>query len=295
MDLETAAFTQYQKELNSVGNNSTYNPSQAEAEKHRVKSVYQILLKTLQEKKMELARPENDELLELVDESNDLLGMIKRTSTSALDSKFLLLSADIGAAKTGNMQKSALYTLDIFLERLGATVDLEVLGRETRRAAKSVDVPSFLFGPISIVKRQQQRKPRVRDVVEPELEAETLSKEALEKSANYGNETTQAVISVYGNLVECGPVKYLQFVCNPESFSNSVENVFYVSFLVRDGRALLYLQDCELFIKAVESDADLIELQNANKNHLIMDFDYEVWKQTVSKNQLRKPFIPTRK
>jgi hypothetical protein len=44
-----------------------------------------------------------------------------------------------------------------------------------------------------------------------------------------------------------GGVDLMRFVTNPWSFQQTVENVFYVSFLVRDGKALLEVDDVGLY------------------------------------------------
>lgn len=57
----------------------------------------------------------------------------------------------------------------------------------------------------------------------------------------------EIVTVLFNVLSECykrngnQPIKYYDYVIDTESFSNTVENMFYCSFLIRDGRAQMDL------------------------------------------------------
>lgn len=132
-------------------------------------------------------------------------------------------------------------------------------------------VSGFLLGPLSVQKRVRQlTQRRARERIDPsqavqpqELQEEDLDKqetsnltamcsninrllikiqregqETVEKElsevADVTDEMVRGVMDKY-NVADDGGVPLFQFCVNPRSFGQTVENLFYVSFLVRDG------------------------------------------------------------
>lgn len=156
----------------------------------------------------------------------------------------------------------------------GGALDWHVLGRDAafvsnRRPA----VPSFLLGPLSVEKRARntqrsarQRRDPVAAVARPEeLRAEDLERNESTNLANLCQgirERLETILTEGGRaVIEFGEqhdtselsddevkmvfrqnhlalnheVSLFEFAINPDSFAQTVENLFYISFLVKDG------------------------------------------------------------
>ncbi len=99
-----------------------------------------------------------------------------------------------------------------------------------------------------------------------------------------------------------GPVNLFRFVINPNDFAQSVENLFYLSFLIRDGECALEIEDdgepviCALFLLFLLSASDWIfqfksppppviceqpqmsdYQEGLRKQQLVFEFDVKTW------------------
>ncbi|KAK2163697.1 hypothetical protein LSH36_75g10006 [Paralvinella palmiformis] len=75
------------------------------------------------------------------------------------------------------------------------------------------------------------------------------------------------------------PLCFFKFVVHPENFGLTVENLFYASFLVRDGLASILLNDSKLpVIEPVNSPRS--EMQNGKEEHhqVVMSLTQSEWK-----------------
>jgi hypothetical protein len=160
----------------------------------------------------------------------------------------------------------------------GDALDWHVLGeRACFPTNKRPPVPSFLLGPLSVQKRiratqrtGRQRRETVAMVTKPQaIEAEDLDrnldanltnqcariKERLSQIMRDGearvddqmseemSESDAKALFRRNHLSTNYEVPFFDFVVNPRSFGQTVENIFYVSFLVRDGLINLSFDD----------------------------------------------------
>ncbi|QEL62808.1 hypothetical protein CJJ09_004989 [Candidozyma auris] len=137
----------------------------------------------------------------------------------------------------------------------------------------------FLYGPLATQRRRLAQKVSVEEIhTDPE------------------QSTSHMVRSIYRQLVTKSAeerLNFFVFFLNPLSFAQSVENLFYISFLVRDGKIRLDSDEEGTPYVEVLDEGDTVD-DGASISHHIANFDHTIWRQLVAQYNITEPFIPHR-
>ncbi|XP_047542171.1 EP300-interacting inhibitor of differentiation 3 [Vanessa atalanta] len=89
-----------------------------------------------------------------------------------------------------------------------------------------------------------------------------------------------------------GPCSYFRVVLDPTSFSRSVENIYHLSFLVRDGRVSVYLDEASgvPYIDMV-SHHKRRRAENSSEKQFIVSLDMERWRDLVEAFNINEPMF----
>lgn len=156
---------------------------------------------------------------------------------------------------------------------------------------------SFLYGPLATQRRRLG--PRTRNVDDSvgnhgKTTAQNMSVDDIHNDPEQS--TSHMVRSVYRQFVENCESERLNFFVyflNPHSFAQLVENLFYVSFLVRDGKIRLDSDENGVPYVEIPDEEDSVD-DNAPIHHHIATFDYATWRRLVAQYNITEPFIPHR-
>ncbi|PNY26523.1 Non-structural maintenance of chromosome element 4 [Tolypocladium capitatum] len=192
-------------------------------------------------------------------------------------------------------------------------------------------LPGFLLGPLSvekkarkITKRSAPFRPDNLTETRPEvLNVEDLAKRDNDLTAICGKilqqlrkiqaDTQETVAELMDDdmddeektnimhrhgLRSTGGIDLMRFVVNPKSFAQTVENIFYVSFLIRDGRIEIDFDEFHLPALAPvdrEADEDGTVRHSASKHQAVLSMDMKMWREIIDVFDLKESMIEHRR
>ena len=191
---------------------------------------------------------------------------------------------------------------------------------------------AFLLGPLSVqkkVRQQTQRRAREAranpaDAVRPqELGDEDMERQEtanltvicqeigglLERIQSRGEKSFEVEYNSLPDMPEAelhdlmrkhgiaddGQVPLFDFCVNPKSFGQTVENMFYVSFLIKEGTVGLSTDGRGLPTIGKAGIKTVAERQEAPKNQGVFTLDFDLWEHIVESHGITKSWIPHRK
>ncbi|KAF3907793.1 hypothetical protein ABW21_db0204480 [Orbilia brochopaga] len=296
-----------------------YDPSQSMAERRRVKGAYNEIQQELNDNRAQFIKPGNDGLLHYIQKTGELFKDVKQTGDAVVDGRIQVEIGKLAAEKAKRVGNSGTNTgleIDEFIakcmqfmskSRPGDTSD----GHDWAYLGSQIAVPSlkraspsdFLYGPMAIQKRQRllkERKKVVRRRLEEFIRPIDLDEKQVAKNENsttkYVGVVEQTLVSYIANTGEEN-INYFKFIINPHSYSQTVENMFYLAFLVRDGRVgiledddgLLWLCPCEPINETDERPPGGIV-----RKQIVMPMEKHIWRRLIDAFKITETVIPMR-
>lgn len=298
-----------------------------------LESEYAVLNKNIDSMRRDFIKPQSgiDEFVGAQDQAKSLRTQIQSTAMVLEDSKFMYTSASLVTERARNVKVSdgAQVDMAVYLgalknlvarpaETVGRSAELNgssdlaarnmaALGKRVYQTMLRPPTMDFMVGPIDINRRTIVRSARSRlDVNESnQTTSSTVSGETeAEKEASL-----KCMLDIYAILAEYGEkIDLHNFVTNPNSFSQTVENLFFVSFLVRDGKVALSFDDSYGLpvpqIQAITDptvassqsadSADDAQHMMANRQEMVVSLDMDNWRQIIELWGMTEPIIPHR-
>lgn len=193
-------------------------------------------------------------------------------------------------------------------------------------------VSSFLLGPLSVQKKTRQpiqrrarearanpaNATRPQELVEEDLEKQetanltVICKEierllgrvqakgwaACEKEGGREDMTQDEFLKMTlgHGLSNDGCVPLFDFCVNPRSFGQTVENLFYISFLIKEGSVGLNFDDRGLPTLGCASmePGEGQQATGSSRNQAVFALDFDIWEAIIESHGIKKSLIPHR-
>ncbi|KAI8586561.1 Nse4 C-terminal-domain-containing protein [Geranomyces variabilis] len=331
-DDESQSGEEDAEELNDYGRDlQTQQPAE---ERRRVREGYRDLLAETEANRNDMT---TEALMNTIQKANSFFGSVCATHEATLDSKLLIVASDIGVQKAHRMRlDGGSFAIDDWIGKLtvkmngqegeegddeGANLDWHALGKLATRCLSRVPTIDFMLGPLAIEPKQRTQNRRVEKLVKNK---EDLQKPQQLKEGDFEkqqNETTELVMEIARCLYRVGRIPFFKFIINPESFGQTVENLFYLSFLIRDGKVqineddeyddlmlgtlwrmmrksrgtrspLLLATFAEPAVPPNPSDYDDNQIK---RYQAVIDIDQQMWRDLIDAYKITETCIPTRR
>ncbi|XP_039191700.1 non-structural maintenance of chromosomes element 4 homolog A isoform X1 [Crotalus tigris] len=290
-----------------------------------IRQQYRELISTVQQNHELMLSTNNDKLTEALEDADKLFTGVSFAREAALDAQFLVLASNLGKEKASQLHSDmTVFDPSAFAEDLLSLMGLNrleteesdseeeqvasgflphnawhKLGEEAKKYFRRAPVFHFMLGtftpdpPVERPRVERQRKKATSDgnrVMPAQLKKmEESHQEATEKEV----ERILGFLQAYYAEEPDTPISFLEFVTDPNSFARTVENMFHVSFLIRDGLARIKLDQDKLPVieplrpEGVENYEDTHARKQA-----VISMSYQEWKNIVDIFEISQAMIP---
>jgi len=179
-----------------------------------------------------------------------------------------------------------------------------LLGTQVKTMFKRSPCLTYLYGALDTTppppKERKERDvratqaTRVKDLVATK---DTIMQEA-EASDNQTEQLVQHVFKCLASVWKQGgkvPVNFFRFVIDPESFGATIENLFHVSFLVKEGKVNISVDEglgLPVIVPVSSRRAAEGGAAEERKNQVVMNMCMDDWQKLKESLQVRRALIP---
>jgi hypothetical protein len=275
---------------------------------------YIDFLSQTNEQKSELIKPGNQKLLEMFKQGNQLFKDVSHAREGTLDAQWLSQASLCGLEQCNNIHVGQEISPEQFLARLKlkylpplrgernqseeeefekteANFDWNKMGSDVAKLFRRTPTTTFMNGPLKVEVKTKIVKPRRQKT---ENTAATVQPEAIEKQETNTDETTKRVAMVSKKLKKATEqanntgVPFVDVVIDPNSFTHSIENMFYYGFLIKDGRASVKMSNNTMTTQSAQPVSK--DDAPTDRKQCVIKLNLDMWKQLaqhVGKDQSR--------
>jgi len=301
--------------MRDMGDNSdeemVEDVEELEANRAVVRAGYRKLMDEVAGKEEELGNIENHQLLGYLQNNEELFSKVAAPQEAVMDALLIKNLSRLCRQQAEQMSANiAQFRHEEYAERLVASMRGEggqqlarrkwvMLGQQAKVFFKRSPVLTCMYGALDTTppppKEKKAKDPKSRQATKVADLKETTAT-VLAEAEKSENQTEQMVTHVFRCLVtkfrEAGkrPINYFQFVLHPQCFGTSIENMFHVSFLVKEGKAEISVCE-ETGLPLITPKSKRKEEQEEHKNQVVMNVNMADWGRLVKGLRIKVAMI----
>ena len=176
-------------------------------------------------------------------------------------------------------------------------IEWDRLKDRTRRMFKRAPSFSYMFGsfqPTELPRKEpKERTKRANRVAAEKKEPEKVTNVAATEEGN--DKAVQHVKKILRRAFRANnnkPISFFEFVLDPNFFHLTVENIFHLSFLLKNNNFAIRQENGGLPYIYPVSESEANNLQKGKKLQCITSISPELWETLVKEFEIRVPMIP---
>lgn len=260
---------------------------ETDGQRRKIRSEYMELIVETEDSKKECIKPGNDQISSLLTKGNNLFTKITHSREGALDSQWFRLVGTYSIEQVSQTHIGKTFDPDDLMKKLekkykkkDEEFDLKQLGDDVGKYFLRTPSVSFMNGPIKI-------EPKQRKQIEKKKKTK-INQDKVEKAQELKNndegkeeETTKRVTNLFKKLKDKkneNPT-FRDTIIDENSFTKTIENIFHLGFLVKEGRIGLEKKEGDLSCVLQSPEEDVVTKQS------ILKLDLEKWKTLKRKRE----------
>ncbi|KAF0935794.1 hypothetical protein E2562_035762 [Oryza meyeriana var. granulata] len=264
---------------------------QGVAERRQLRSRYLAVKNLISDEKDDMARADSDKFAAVITQVECLHELVQRPREQIADAEALLDIANTLVTSVRSQSSEGITPSDFvtaMLKKFGQSGGLDSEAASLRWGDVGLSVSHVfraaagcctMLGPMNT--EVKQRKAAVVDRKRTARPTENIRPEQLADSSEGVKTDTDRNVSVIFDILRRNKRARLEnLVLNRRSFAQTVENVFALSFLVKDGRVAINIDDDGHHIICPRNApaASAIASGEVSYSHFVFRFDFKDWK-----------------